>query len=312
MGVVCLCVYCVCAYVCVCVCVDVCVLCTLISDPSARSCCLGPDPRAMGKGHGGGARASEQLGVKQKRGRSAPSLREYRGVSGARAGARSHGQPGVMCKRSEEAPSFPRDLQKSGPNPEPQARLRTQNESDPCLRPRETLTQAWPSWLPFPAPHGLLLNPPNLTRVALLQPLEDFCPCSPLPSQAGPMVSCPLCAQWTGQEQGQSESCWGSQGAGSHSGSSPQHTADCWLTLGSPIPPQALLSPPCQSREGTECFRSAFQLKTSPTFYLANGDADGDKNRCGKHFEKFIAGSLGREAFLLWGGRRGSCGQSRG
>ena len=58
------CVVCVCA--CVCVCVDVCVLCTLISDPSARSCCLGPDPRAMGKGHGGGARASEQLGVKQK------------------------------------------------------------------------------------------------------------------------------------------------------------------------------------------------------------------------------------------------------
>lgn len=133
-------------------------------------------------------------------------------MSGARAGARSHGQPGVRCKRSEEAPSFPRDLQKSGPNPEPQARLRTQNESDPCLRPRETLTQAWLLWLPFPAPHRLLLNPPNLTRVALLQPLEDFCLCSPLPSEAGPVVSCPLCAQWTGQEQGRSEPCWGSQG----------------------------------------------------------------------------------------------------
>ena len=56
----------------------------------------------------------------------------------------------------------------------------------------------------------------------------------------------------------------------------------------------------------TECFHSAFQLKTSPTLYLANGVAGGDKNRCGKHFEKFTAGSPGREAFLLWGRRRGA------
>lgn len=231
-------------------------------------------------------------------------------------GARSHGQPGERRKRSEEAPSFPRDLQKSGPNPEPRARLLAQNESDPCLRPRETLTQAWPPWLPSPAPHGLLPNPQNLTRVALLQPLEDFCPCSPLPSQAGPRgLLSPLCpVDWARARTvrvllgipGPGAEPW----AGSRGGSFPQHTADCWLTLGQP--PQALLSPPRQSREGTECFHSDFQLKTSPTFYLANGDADGDKNRCGKRFEKFIAGSPGREAFLLWGGRRGRCGQSRG
>lgn len=66
------------------VCVDVCVVCTLISAPSAPSCRLGPDPRAMGKGHGGGARAARGEGRK-KQGRSAPSLREHSGVNGARA-----------------------------------------------------------------------------------------------------------------------------------------------------------------------------------------------------------------------------------
>lgn len=55
------------------VCVDVCVVCTLISAPSAPSCHLGPDPRAMGKGRGGGARVSEQLGVKEDRNKAGPA-----------------------------------------------------------------------------------------------------------------------------------------------------------------------------------------------------------------------------------------------
>lgn len=211
--VVCMCVLCLCMCVCV-VCVDVCVVCTLISVPSAPSCRFRPDPRAMRKGHGGKARASEQLGVKEDRDgqvRAQPAGAQWcEWRQGPGLGA-MHGQPRIRCKHSQEAPSSPRDLQESGPNPEPRARLWTQNESDPCLRPRETLTQAWPPWLPFPAPHGLLLNPQNLTRLLSSTPWRTSVPAPCSRHRQDHVICCPLCAHWTGQEQGQSESCWGSQ-----------------------------------------------------------------------------------------------------
>lgn len=131
------------------------------------------------------------------------------------------------------------------------------------------------------------------------------------------VVCCPLCAQWTGQEQGQSGPAGDPRAQSRALGWESRRLvppAHCGLlvNLGQPRPSPSLTVPTTSVEGGTECFHSAFQLKTSPTFYLANGDADGDKNRCGKRFEKFIAGSPGREAFLLWGGRRGRCGQSRG
>lgn len=56
----------------------------------------------------------------------------------------------------------------------------------------------------------------------------------------------------------------------------------------------------------TACFHGVFQLKTSLTFSLANGDADWGPEWMWKALEKFITGSKGRVFYFCRAGGGGA------
>lgn len=154
--------------------------------------------------------------------------------------------------------------QSLGPGPG----LRTQNGSD-SISAHETLTQAWPHWVSYPSSPRAPTHPSK--------PCSGHSPPSILWRISSPaprshhsqdhVVCCHICPHCTKQEQGRSESYWGSQGPEQSLGWESQLLVQpplplaCCLTLGSLVPPQALLSPRVSRGKGQNASMLPFSLE---------------------------------------------------
>lgn len=142
---------------------------------------------------------------------------------------------------------------------------------------------------PTPAPHELLLTPQSLAHVTRLPPSSGgFLPLLHAPITArttwSVVTSVPTAPSKnkddlspTGDPTPRAE-----PGLGVTAARSTPSTTGLLFNLGQPCASPSFTVPSCKSREGTECFYGAFQLRTFLTFYLADGDADRGQERMWK------------------------------